>query len=329
MIRHKIINSDEISIKLEGDGIYQNINWLKAINEGNGYEYMAVESSYDMRVVISIFFTTHKWPFKLAGAPLPGCFIDYMDPIADPEVNKDQLTVVLISQQEFLTGLGYSYIEWRVRQNIINIEDFCSKTNSKHHESGTLLLRISQSEDEMWAGMKSRSRNMVRKAEKNGASVELMSLKHVPEFYDMLTKMYSSQKKIPLHSLNLYLSLVRNLVKSNQLLFVSVKHNNHPVAMGMFPYNDHEIHFLSGASTIDGNSIGANNLMHWFVIQFSIKNKLDFYDFGGLGVPSIDKFKKSFGGSYYSYSKIVWETSLARLARKLFLYVLKIRKIWR
>ena len=48
--------------------------------------------------------------------------------------------------------------------------------------------------------------------------------------------------------------------------------------------------------------------MHWKVIQFANENNIDKYDLGGLGVPSIDKFKKSFGGAEVQQVRFTWKS---------------------
>ena len=156
--------------------------------------------------------------------------------------------------------------------------------------------------------MEGRTRNLVRKAEKNELSIEFLDceLKNIEVFYSMLVKTFIKSGQRPPHSKDFYIFLVKELIASGNLLFLSIQKDMEVVAMGIFMYNHSEINFMSGTSTRVGNKFGANNFMHWEVIKFASKNNIKKYNFGGLGIPSIDKFKRSFGGYETGYIRYIW-----------------------
>ena len=101
--------------------------------------------------------------------------------------------------------------------------------------------------------------------------------------------------------------------------------------------DDNEINFISGTSSPIGNKYGANNLMHWEVIKYASTHNIKQYNFGGLGIPSIDNFKRSFGGNDMEYKQFIWMKPFVKILFgylmkiKFFLFYIRkvmIRKIW-
>ena len=61
--------------------------------------------------------------------------------------------------------------------------------------------------------------------------------------------------------------------------------------------------------------------MHWEVIKFAADNNISKYNFGGLGISSIDKFKRSFGGYEVGYSRYIWMKQYINLLFKMLIWV--------
>ena len=171
--------------------------------------------------------------------------------------------------------------------------------------------------------MQGRSRNLVRKAYKFGLTVDVLNgdVKNVESFYSMLNNTFRKSGKRPPHSIDFYKLLASSAINSSNLLFLSIKKDSDIISMGMFLYNLNEIHFISGASTSEGNKYGANNMLHWEVIKFACKNGINNYDFGGLGIPAIDKFKRSFGGVESHYQMFAWMKPSVRLLFNIYIWL--------
>jgi len=118
--------------------------------------------------------------------------------------------------------------------------------------------------------------------------------------------------------------MASHAMNSNNLLFLSIQKRGKTVSMGMFLYNLCGMHFISGTSTREGDKYGANNLMYWEAIKFACKHGIEYYDFGGPDIPSIDKFKRSFGGNDVQYRRYIWMNSLVNF---LFNIAMKVKSI--
>lgn len=63
--------------------------------------------------------------------------------------------------------------------------------------------------------------------------------------------------------------------------------------------------------------LAAPSLIQWHAIQSAISKEITGYDMGGLGVDSIDKFKRSFGGFEVQHSRWVCRSKLFNLIEPL------------
>jgi len=313
----EIISKRDIYAKTCDFSLFMHPAWLKTLEEGLGYSPFGLLTRYGgIPVCISVFFECKKLGvMKLAGSPLPGSFTPYVEPIWLEDINQNEKFEILYNQHLFLIKCGYSYIERRFKEgsdalghkSLLNSEVSCPET---------FVLTIEPDLDLMWMNMEGRSRNLIRKTEKMG--VQLVQCQGTADdlelFYNMLKRVFAKSGKLPPHTMSLYRSIINNLIPEKMLLFLSAVHNEDTIAMGLFIHDREEIHFLSGASLEEAYRTGANNLIQWGVIKYAVENNLKYYDLGGKGIASIDKFKASFGGQTHSYGRFVWKTKGAHLA---------------
>ena len=70
---------------------------------------------------------------------------------------------------------------------------------------------------------------------------------------------------------------------------------------GIFLIDRDRLRYLSGSTDKAGLSGAANSLVLWDAIQIGKKMGLSTFDLGGIGIPSIDRFKRGFGGRDVDY----------------------------
>lgn len=306
-------------------GLYQEPFWWEIVENGfdKSCKVALISDMNNDKALLPLFF--HKiGPILRIGSPLQGTFTPYMgfihlcDDISLSD--EDSYWSYLIT---YLHKMGAHWIEISTTSEKKAIKG-CSNFVYKTPE--TIVLNTNNNEDFLWQNMQGRSRNLVRKAEKFGlkASILRSSDTDVELFYSMLKKTFKKSGKTPPHSLRFYKLITSHTMNRDHLLFLSIQKGATTVSMGMFLYNSRGIHFISGTSTRDGNKYGANNLMHWEVIKFASKHGIEYYDFGGLGIPSIDKFKRSFGGNNVKYRRYIWMNPFVKF---LFNIAIKVKDI--
>jgi len=317
----QIFNKENYISYLKIPDLFHDPIWIQVLEEGLGYKNFGLITKVGSEpVCLSIFLTPKKAGLlKLAGAPLPGCFTPYMDPIWLKELDDDMKIRIIYEQDSFLVGEGFSYVERRFRDDSLVTK---KKNDGKYEISfpETFILKIDPNIDIMWEKMQGRSRNMVRKAGKCGVRVVYGSgsMFEIEQFYNMLKAVFAKSNSLPPHPLKLYKTIVKYLLPRNKLLIISALLKSKVIGYGFFVYNNKEMHFLSGASLQEAYKTGANNLIQWEAIKFACENGINIYDFGGKGIPSIDKFKASFGGETHRYGKIVLRRKMIFVAENLY-----------
>ena len=302
-VAEKIINN--ISL-----GLFQEPFWWKIIAKGfnRPCKIALIKQDGDNILLIPLFY--HKIGFiNRVGFPLRGTYTPYIEFIKlskniDDNIQKKSLIEII----KVLKKEGVNWIEATCLFENKSIYKGLENHNFIVERASSIILDTNKTEEYLWLNTEGRNRNLVRKAEKNELCAKFLdfNLKNIDLFYSMLENTFSKSSFIPPHSKDFYTLLIKELIESENLIFMSIEKNLEIVAMGIFMFNQNEINFMSGTSTSIGNKYGANNLMHWEVIKFASKNNIKKYNFGGLGIPSIDKFKRSFGGYETDYIRYIW-----------------------
>ncbi len=304
------IQDAESLVKNISLNLFQELFWWKIIETGfNKKCKIAIVSKNGINLLLIPLFV-HKIGFiHRVGIPLRGTFTPYLEFInLLPEVDDKTKEGGLLEVVNRLIKDGANWIEITSLSKNETFNKGLKKLEFSIENPSTIILNTLKDEKELWQELEGRARNLVRKAEKNELSIDFLSndFKNIDIFYSMLENTFIKSGYKPPHSKAFYTLLINKLISSRNLLFISIKKDLDVVAMGIFMFNKNEINFMSGTSTNLGNKYGANNLMHWEVIKFASRNNIKEYNFGGLGIPSIDKFKRSFGGNEVSYIRYIW-----------------------
>lgn len=188
---------------------------------------------------------------------------------------------------------------------------------------GSYILNLEKSEDELFTGLHSKHRNVIRKAQKDGLIVA-HGKEYLTDCYKLINDTFSRQGFLSpsLENIQRLDSLGENIS------FVIVKDDKeiHGCAILLWSKN-HSCYYLHGGSSKHPHS-GAMNLLHWETILRMKKNEVLFYDFvGGRLSPDegsrlegIQRFKSRFGGDFkVGY---LWKYSFNSFNYKLYSFLL-------
>ncbi len=84
------------------------------------------------------------------------------------------------------------------------------------------------------------------------------------------------------------------------------------VSAAVFLLDGRRMLLLSAASKPEGMKLAASSSVQWHAIREAISTGIKEYQMGGLGVPSIDTFKRSFGGRDLVHHRWVYKSRLFR-----------------
>ncbi len=225
-------------------------------------------------------------------------------PIFKDEENLDE---VLGKIKEIGEKEGSLFIRMSSYKELSSKDLRLRKSLADHHPETSLIIDLSQSEDEILKQMKQKGRYNIKVAEKYGIVVEESD--DVDAFHDLLVKT-GGRDGFGIHPKSYYLNMLVALGKNVQLLLA--KKDGQIIAGGIFTYlNDTAIYYY-GASDHDCRKMMAPYFIQWTAIKEAKKRGCKYYDFLGISPENSPKnhawagvtsFKKKFGGDVMSYPK--------------------------
>ncbi|NQT71756.1 MAG: peptidoglycan bridge formation glycyltransferase FemA/FemB family protein [Chloroflexi bacterium] len=184
--------------------------------------------------------------------------------------------------------------------------------NVKHYEYEdhlNFLIRLDQSEDELWKQIHRARRKNINRAIRQGVEIEEIHDKRLLEvFYGLLRETYASVG-IPLAHTTLFEAAFDTLYPVDMAKFLLAKHNGkHIGARVVLLFNGAVYDWYAGASQ-QSLDLYPNDLLVWHVLRWGAKNGYKQFDFGGAGKPDVEygprEFKRRFGGSLVNYGRHV------------------------
>lgn len=162
-----------------------------------------------------------------------------------------------------------------------------------------LKIDITLSEEELLAGMKSKTRYNIRLAEKRGVKAfQTREAKYTTAFLDLITAT-SGRKGISAHPRSYYEKFFQTLPEEMCQLFVA-EYEGQVIAANMVIFFGETATYLHGGSSDAHRDVMAPYLLQWEQIKVAKARGYTTYDFGGVSVSTtnswagITKFKTGF-----------------------------------
>lgn len=274
------MSESAFKLGFSGKNIYTSIS--RCLN----LKYIALEID-DSETVIHLLQKKYLF-FSIVGDGFRGTFIPYSKEF-ETSSSKLKASLPTFDHLEFRRFKRDYLLEksLRINFNSFEIKNLETIIIELEHIHSTQVLSL----------LPSKTRNMIRKAQKNELVPEIgaFKLSDVDPFYTMLKDTYSRSNGRLFHRYNFFKNLSENFASSS-LTSIKVLHNGEIQAWGLFLKVNSIQYYLSGASTESGNRLGANNFLQYLAIVDAAQAKCAFYDMGGSGHKGIDRFKLSFGG---------------------------------
>jgi len=159
-------------------------------------------------------------------------------------------------------------------------------------------LRIDVSDDELMGGMKKNGRRDVRRALRNGITVEEVDPVADPgfaaEYYDQVRESFAKRSLVPTYPLERVESMIRHLHPAGRLLLLRSRDpEGAPAATGIFPgLPGAGAVFWMGASHRDKQALLPNEALMWTALRTWRDRGAVTFDFGGGG-----QYKQKYGGT--------------------------------
>lgn len=243
-----------------------------------------------------------KWQFFLVGYK----YFNYIDIVSEPNIQ--DVNLIEIAYKEIVK----KYKPFKINFYSITLSRFASKSLFINNEFDNIYeyasnqVNLSLSEEEIFASIHSKHRNVIRKAERDGVVVyENSSLNGIEEFQKISVDTYERSGKDGL-KLEYLQNHFNALNKSNSIrIFFASKDSVIQASAIFFTSKDLSIYW-HGAS-INNSYGGSANYLHWEVMKRFKNEEIKYYDFGGVSLSddekaqSINRFKIRFGGEIVHY----------------------------
>ena len=309
---------------IECGTIYHSASWHQALIEGFNIQVSHLVTEIDGKVVaLTPLFLKYRYGLPLCGSPLKGLFTEFVGPRFDYQLEAKDRAVVVDNQISVLRSMRYPYIEIGIKSETTTDLDYIFSLMLKYgfvyYPRPSLVVDLTKGLEHLWMSFESRARNMIRKAEKNEVTVQVESLEHdlLKEYVAMIKVTFKRQSLAMPHSFAAYAALVRNLEPIGRLFFVSARYKGRLVSAGIFLTDVNRMIFHSGSSTSEGFTLAASSLVQWRAMQEGHNRGIEEYDLGGVGVNSIDTFKKSFGGVPVIHHRWVYSSTIIKHGSRL------------
>ncbi|MEW6608393.1 MAG: GNAT family N-acetyltransferase [bacterium] len=175
--------------------------------------------------------------------------------------------------------------------------------NFTHEVRYTYIINI-EDLSYVWDNMESTTIRNIKKARKE--NIEVTPQEDIDEFYQLYEVTYKKQGLQP-SSPELMANVYTKLKSLNQAQMYFARDVNRELIAGVFIVTDNKrAYYLFGASHPTLRSSGGASLTFWTVFEH-LSGKIKELDLVGANTPSIEKFKRGFGGElkhYFAVSKI-------------------------
>ena len=332
ILKSKWISIEEYSSLISdidsiGKTVYHSTDWLTAVARSFGCKLKFVMTCLDGEpLTVTPFLFKRKATFRLLGSPLRGTYTEFCGPVFFTNLENCTTDKIIESQHQFFAR-NFDYVEWRFKAEIgisASLDQSLESLGYEADHAPSLLVDLSKGEEDLWASFVGRARTAVRKAEKAGLSAEVIepSQGWIKDYYDILTATFTKQGLAVPHPL-CFFQEIENLSKLGYVFCVESRLDNRIGAAAIFVVGNGRMMYLSGVATNDALRLSATSLVQWHAMKRGISDGLTDYDMGGLGIASIDKFKRSFGGADVSHRRWVYRSRTFRLLEPLAIWLSK------
>ncbi|NFN92762.1 GNAT family N-acetyltransferase [Clostridium botulinum] len=214
-----------------------------------------------------------------------------------PLTNSHDETFLINFENEFLKYCNDNNIvaEFIRFHPIIKNQKIFKKNIEILHNRTTVYLDLTKGIEEIWQDdIKSKNRNMIRKAKKNGVNIQISN------DYNEFKKIYSiTMDKVSASNYYYFNDQYYDIVKKNDnYILLNATKNNTIIASAIFIQYGEYFHYHLAGSLHEYLKFSPNNLLLWEAIKLACNRGMKCFHFGGGLEDSLNdnlfKFKSSF-----------------------------------
>lgn len=229
-----------------------------------------------------------KFGLKILGSPFSGWTTDYMGLTLSSGVSRQEAVRALMDFA--FRELKCVHVELMDRH--VTVDDLIG-LDVQYEVYRGFEIDLTQSDEKLFANMTSACRRCIRKADKNGVTIEeAIDLGFAAEYFAQLQDVFAKQSLIPTYGLDRVRQLITHLHPTGNLLLLRARdRGGRCIATGIFPHLNGVMYFWGGASWRQHQGLRPNEALQWHAMKIGKQRGIRTYDMGGGG-----EYKKKYGG---------------------------------
>ena len=267
------------------------LNYLTAI--GAGQPLVALLEDEGKTIGCFTAMRGKRLGLPVLGSPIPGWNTGYMGLNLAPEVPRADALHEL-SRFAF-RDQGCAYLE--LSDPMADFDSAAAAGYSTVKISG-FASDLTLSEDALFARMASATRRCIRKAEREGVTVEEAAPEgFAAEFHAQLVEVFARQGLMPTYSRERVEKLIEHVHPSGSLLLLRARApGGESIATGIFAGFGRYSTFWGNGSVTSMLHLRPNQALHWHAMRYWKARGVHLHDWGGTG-----DYKKNYGPDEYRY----------------------------
>jgi len=294
--------------------------WFDCVSRGINFNIFIIGIFEGQELIAALpGFQTNRGPMKLFGSPLPGAMTSYLGPVGLLDFQeKDKLSELISELNQFVRiQLNVSFLRITMRDASQHYPmDMTS--NWEQERPRSYRLNLTPGEEALWKGVKSDCRRNIKRARRE--QIEIRPLQDAGMFFYILEETLKRHGTTSWHKERFFQLLISELIPRDLLWAWGAHYQGETIAAGLFFHDEHEMHFLSGASLPNYGNLPTSYLLHWHAIMTATEAGLKIYNSEASRIPSIDRFKESFRPNLERRHTLIWSPNYARIAKKVYVY---------
>jgi len=269
--------------------IHQSKEWLQFVSATQKAEpVIAVVKDGERTVGRFTGLIVRKLGLRILGSPFQGWTTSYMGFNLDRSVPRGE--AVLALRDFAFRQLGCVHLE--VMDRNLSIED-AERLGFRYQVHGGFEIDLTRSEKELLASMADMARRNIRKAEREGVTLEEATDQgFADDYYSQLEDVFAKQQLVPTYPKSRVQALMDHLLPTGRLLLVRARSKEGKcIATGIFPGMNDTMYFWGGASYRPDQHLRPNEAIQWFAMRWWKTRGISKYDLGGGS-----EYKRKYGG---------------------------------
>ena len=268
---------------------YHNFSWKKSIEKSYGHAcYYLIAENTNQEIVGVLPTVSIKLPLIHGNL----CALPFCDLGASLTIDSNIEKQLINYARNLASQLNLSSFEYRASEKLALNKEQLKRLSTDHKVR--MLLELPESSDCLLASFKSKLRSQIRKAEKNGLTVELgHSSRLIEEFYDVFScnmRDLGSQT----HSKSWFSEINKNYDKN--MIISIIKHKGQAIGAGIVLFNGTKATIPWASTKREFNRLSPNMLLYWSLLKYTTDHGYKSFDFGRSSYgEGTFKFKQQWG----------------------------------